>query len=233
MIQRKWPTTSEPKNGKHKSQLLHKSQITKHKSLDDTPWGVNKKALIASLLRPGVSKSASKIVSHCRSFSHLFLFTILPVKRTQETRNIHSSTLLSTSMATKGSNIMCTINTCYITVVFGHFILPLLPGLCFCWHFGSLCFGSCCLAELSHTVGARNPKPKNTVPSSRKSKLQNPKPKNQDPESKIPTPKSKASRRGEDTMGVKGLKWTYPGFKQNYRTTKRSRIIQTSEGLER
>ena len=89
------------------------------------------------------------------------------------------------------------------------------------------------LAELSHTVGARNPKPKNTVHSPRKSKLQNPKPKNQDPESKIPTPKSKASRRVEDTMGLKGLKWTYPGFKQNYRTTKRSRIIQTSEGLER
>ena len=48
---------------------------------------------------------ASKIVSHCRSFSHLFLFTILPVKRAQETRNIHSSTLLSTSMATKGCGI--------------------------------------------------------------------------------------------------------------------------------
>ena len=47
---------------------------------------------------------ASKF-SHCRSFSHLFLFTILPVKRTQETRNIHSSTLLSTSMATKGCRI--------------------------------------------------------------------------------------------------------------------------------
>ena len=31
------------------------------------------------------------------------------------------------------------------------------------------------LAELSHTVGARNPKPKKTVHSSRKSKLQNPK----------------------------------------------------------
>ena len=52
------------------------------------------------------------------------------------------------------------------------------------------------LAELSHTVGARNPKPKNTVHSPRKSKLQNPKPKNQDPESKIPTPKSKASLDG-------------------------------------
>ena len=48
---------------------------------------------------------ASKIVSHCRSLSHLFLFTILPVKRTQETRNIHSSTLLSTSMTTKGCGI--------------------------------------------------------------------------------------------------------------------------------
>ena len=48
---------------------------------------------------------ASKIVSHRRSFSHLFLFTILPVKRTQETRNIHSSALLSTSMATKGCGI--------------------------------------------------------------------------------------------------------------------------------
>ena len=47
---------------------------------------------------------ASKF-SHCRSFSHLFLFTILPVKRTQETRNIHSSTLLSTSTATKGCGI--------------------------------------------------------------------------------------------------------------------------------
>ena len=47
---------------------------------------------------------ASKF-SHCRSFSHLFLFTILPVKRTQETRNIHSSTPLSTSMATKGCGI--------------------------------------------------------------------------------------------------------------------------------
>ena len=68
------------------------------------------------------------------------------------------------------------------------------------------------LAELSHAVGARNPKPKNTVHSPRKSKLQNPKPKSQDPESKIPTPKSKASRRVEDTMGLKGLKWTYPGF---------------------
>ena len=45
---------------------------------------------------------ASKF-SHCRSFSHLFLFTILPVKRTQETRNIHSSTLSSTSMATKAA----------------------------------------------------------------------------------------------------------------------------------
>ena len=36
----------------------------------------------------------------------VFLFTILPVKRTQETRNIHSSTLLSTSMATKGCGII-------------------------------------------------------------------------------------------------------------------------------
>ena len=54
---------------------------------------------------------ASKF-SHCRSFSHLFLFTILPVKRTQETRNIHSSTLLSTSMATKGCGIFCISFSC-------------------------------------------------------------------------------------------------------------------------
>ena len=54
---------------------------------------------------------ASKI-SDCRSFSHLFLFTILPVKRTQETRNIHSSTLLSTSMATKGCGIFCISFSC-------------------------------------------------------------------------------------------------------------------------
>ena len=54
---------------------------------------------------------ASKF-SHCRSFSHLFLFTILPVKRTQETRNIHSSTLLSTSMATKGCGIFSISFSC-------------------------------------------------------------------------------------------------------------------------
>ena len=50
--------------------------------------------------------------SHCRSFSHLFLFTILPVKRTQETRNIHSSTLLLTSMATKGCGIFSISFSC-------------------------------------------------------------------------------------------------------------------------
>ena len=54
---------------------------------------------------------ASKF-SHCRSFSHLFLFTILPVKRTQETRNIHSSTLLSMSMATKGCGIFSISFSC-------------------------------------------------------------------------------------------------------------------------
>ena len=54
---------------------------------------------------------ASKF-SHCRSCSHLFLFTILPVKRTQETRNIHSSTLLSTSMATKGCGIFSISFSC-------------------------------------------------------------------------------------------------------------------------
>ena len=54
---------------------------------------------------------ASKF-SHCRSFSHLFLFTILPVKRTQETRNIHSSTLSSTSMATKGCGIFSISFSC-------------------------------------------------------------------------------------------------------------------------
>ena len=54
---------------------------------------------------------ASKF-SDCRSFSHLFFFTILPVKRTQETRNIHSSTLLSTSMATKGCGIFCISFSC-------------------------------------------------------------------------------------------------------------------------
>ena len=32
--------------------------------------------------------------------------------------------------------------------------------------------------------------------------------------------------------GLKGLKWTYPGVKQNYRSTKRSGVIQTSEGLK-
>ena len=54
---------------------------------------------------------ASKF-SDCRSFSHLFFLTILPVKRTQETRNIHSSTLLSTSMATKGCGIFCISFSC-------------------------------------------------------------------------------------------------------------------------
>ena len=33
-------------------------------------------------------------------------------------------------------------------------------------------------------------------------------------------------------MGLQGLKWTYPGFKQNYRNTKRSGVFQTSEGLK-
>ena len=33
-------------------------------------------------------------------------------------------------------------------------------------------------------------------------------------------------------MGLKGLKWTCPGFKQSYRNTKRSGVIQTSEGLK-
>ena len=49
--------------------------------------------------------------------------------------------------------------------------------------------------------------------------------------SKTPNQKSKAASTGRGSMGLKGLKWTYLGFKQNYRNTKRSGIIQTSEGL--
>ena len=33
-------------------------------------------------------------------------------------------------------------------------------------------------------------------------------------------------------MGLQGLKWTYPGFKQNYRNTKSSGVFQASEGLK-
>ena len=37
---------------------------------------------------------------------------------------------------------------------------------------------------------------------------------------------------GRGSMDLKGLEWTYPGFKQNYRNTKRSGLIQTAEGLK-
>ena len=44
----------------------------------------------------------------------------------------------------------------------------------------------------------------------------------QDPESQNPTPKSKATSTQRGSMGLKGLKWTYPSLKQNYRNTQRS-----------
>ena len=50
----------------------------------------------------------------------------------------------------------------------------------------------------------------------------------QNQNSKIKTPKSKATSTGRGSMGLKGQKWTYTGFEQNDRNTKRSGIIQTS-----
>ena len=49
---------------------------------------------------------------------------------------------------------------------------------------------------------------------------------------KTPTPKSKAMSTGRGSVDLKGLKWTYPGFKQNCSNTKRSGLIQTSEDLK-
>ena len=57
-------------------------------------------------------------------------------------------------------------------------------------------------------------------------------PKARIPHSQIQNQKSKAASTGRGSMGLQGLQWTYPGFKQNYRNTKRSGIIQTSEGLK-
>lgn len=44
------------------------------------------------------------------------------------------------------------MNKLCITIAFDHLILPLLPGLCFCWRFGWLCFGFCCF----HALGWRH-----------------------------------------------------------------------------